>query len=253
MKQKFLLFLLIIFFSFISLFVEAAIVKESGVYKCTGDNEEYSGGSCYCKFGYHMSNGICVEGVESTKITQQKNNCSAIICTPSCYCTGDQCLCSTVKKQAYWSDSAQNCLCPSGYSSNEAATEGGGSSGSGSSGSSSSGGSGTTAGGSSISTGNPSTVSIQLPSITDIKSISNPLSSSSFEELLNKLIDWILNMALVIAPLIIVYGGYLHVTAMGEVAKINKARNVILYATIGFIIALMAKELVKLFVDLVVK
>jgi membrane-anchored glycerophosphoryl diester phosphodiesterase (GDPDase) len=56
-------------------------------------------------------------------------------------------------------------------------------------------------------------------------------------------ITWIRNIGLVIAPLLIVYGGFTYITAMGESAKITKAKQILLYAAIGLIVVLLAQSL----------
>ena len=82
--------------------------------------------------------------------------------------------------------------------------------------------------------------------------IPNPINSTSFTELFNAVIDWIINIALVLAPLIIVYGGFLHITSAGDPAKSSQGKKVILYAAIGLIVALLAKSLIGILEGIVV-
>ncbi|MFA5714599.1 MAG: pilin [Candidatus Paceibacterota bacterium] len=83
--------------------------------------------------------------------------------------------------------------------------------------------------------------------------IENPIGSDTFKELVELIINWIINIALVLAPLIIVYGGFVYMTATGDTNKISQGKNIILYAVIGFIVALLAKSLAGILTGLVVK
>lgn len=82
--------------------------------------------------------------------------------------------------------------------------------------------------------------------------IPNPLGHASFTALFEAIIDWIIDIALVLAPLIIVYGGFLHITSAGDPAKSTQGKKVILYAAIGLIVALLAKSLIGILEGIVV-
>lgn len=249
----------------------------NGACSCPVDREP-SGGICDCKYPYYSVNGSCVEikpGESYSHVTSEQSRIESIKCYAKdvilCDFKGENCVTSSSGRMVSPVVQSDGSLkCPEGFESAEVKTynDSIGKSSSGSSTSSSS----TSAGGSSgystttgYTTTPGKTVSgtlpsitigqkeITLPKVTGFLSISNPLTASSFNELLQRLLDWILNVALVVAPLIIVYAGFLHVTAMGDIAKITKARNIILYAAIGFIVALMAKSLIALFVDLIPK
>lgn len=83
--------------------------------------------------------------------------------------------------------------------------------------------------------------------------IPNPLNTNSFAELLDALINWIINIALILTPLIIVYGGVVFITAGGNPSKAGTAKAIMLNASIGLILALLAKTLVDVIRNLVVK
>jgi hypothetical protein len=53
--------------------------------------------------------------------------------------------------------------------------------------------------------------------------------------------NWIFYVMTAIAVLLFIYGGLSHMIAMGDPDKASKARQVIIYAIIGLIIALVAK------------
>jgi len=77
--------------------------------------------------------------------------------------------------------------------------------------------------------------------------ISNPISSSTFEDLIKMITQWILNIAMVLAPLVIVYGGFTYITAAGDPGKMEIGKKIIIYAVLGFILALLASSLVDIF------
>jgi len=76
--------------------------------------------------------------------------------------------------------------------------------------------------------------------------IHNPVSSHTFDELIGKIMNFIWWIALALFPLMIVIAGFYFVTAAGDPAKVEKAKGIILYTVIGFIIILLARGLVEL-------
>ncbi len=71
--------------------------------------------------------------------------------------------------------------------------------------------------------------------------IENPLEAESFEVIVNNIIDFIFKIAIVVAPLMVIVGGFLFVTAGGNVQQINRARNLLIWTAIGFLIVLLSK------------
>lgn len=78
----------------------------------------------------------------------------------------------------------------------------------------------------------------------------NPIDST-FEELLGKLVEWIKGIALVLAPLVIIYGGFLHITAAGRPEQSTKGKKIILYGVIGLIVVLIAGSFLEIIEDLI--
>ena len=81
--------------------------------------------------------------------------------------------------------------------------------------------------------------------------IENPIEATTFTQLIDMIVKWILDIAMVLAPLVIVYGGLTYMTAAGDTSKVSQARKIILYAVLGFILALLASSLINIFKDLV--
>lgn len=82
--------------------------------------------------------------------------------------------------------------------------------------------------------------------------ICNPITYGTFGELFDAIIKWIIDIASVLAPLLIVYGGFLHITSAGDPAKSTQGKKVILYAAIGLIVALLARSLIGIIKEIVV-
>lgn len=244
--------------------------------KNNGISQIWSAGECICVSPYTKINGICVIqttetifGSSSLSSAAEASRCTSAWCYPSSSyyydSNGNKVYIVGTNKQATYDYSTGLCSCPNGYSSttveyfNKTVTDdkfdassgvsgtGGGSGGS----SFGTGGSSTIS--SNYTSGNSSSSTIALPTVTSTGILTNPITSGSFADLLNRIIDWILNIALVLAPLVIVYGGFIYMTAAGDTNKVSQGKNIVLYAVIGFIVALLAKSLIGIFTDLVVK
>lgn len=73
--------------------------------------------------------------------------------------------------------------------------------------------------------------------------INNPLCANSFQELIDSLINTIFWLAVVVVPLIIIIGAFYYLTSGGSPEKIKTAKNIMLYAAIGFVIVILAKAI----------
>lgn len=201
--------------------------------ECVGSLLVPSGGICDCISSLYRWDSSLEQCVQSTVENETRaSSCTSIYCYP----TASNVYGGVV--QATFNEST-GCTCPSGYSSNETDSFNdnyGYSGGSGSSGSGSSGGS-----------------TITGPTVSSTGKISNPIEAESFAALIDAVVAWILNIALVLAPLVIVYGGFVYMTAAGDTNKVSQGKQIILYAVIGFVLALLAKSLIGILTDLVVK
>jgi hypothetical protein len=84
-----------------------------------------------------------------------------------------------------------------------------------------------------------------LVSATTIN-IENPINATSFEALVNNLINFIFYIALALTPLMIIFGAFFLLTAGEDPKRVETGKNIILYTLIGFTIILLAKGLVAL-------
>ena len=85
-----------------------------------------------------------------------------------------------------------------------------------------------------------------LVSAIEIIEIENPLGAKDFRGFIDAIITFLFNVALAVVPLMVVIAGFYLVTAAGEPARVQTAKNIILYTIVGFIIILLAKGFIAL-------
>lgn len=74
--------------------------------------------------------------------------------------------------------------------------------------------------------------------------IENPLNATSFDAVLDKLINFIFWVGITVAPVMLIIAGFMLVTAMGDPMKVDRAKKMILYTLIGLAIVILAKGLI---------
>ena len=72
------------------------------------------------------------------------------------------------------------------------------------------------------------------------------LPDKSIEAILDTVANWLFTILLTISAIIIVIAGIMFVSSGGDPEKVTGARNLILYAVIGIIVAAMAKGLMAI-------
>ncbi len=77
-------------------------------------------------------------------------------------------------------------------------------------------------------------------------SIQNPLTAGSFEDIINNLIDFIFKIAIVLAPLMVIIGGFLFMTAGGNIQQITQAKNLLIWTVIGLLVILLSKGILAI-------
>jgi len=80
----------------------------------------------------------------------------------------------------------------------------------------------------------------------EIIQIQNPLTATSFEAIVGNGIDFIFKIAVVLAPLMVIFGGFLFLTAGGNAEQINRAKNLLIWAAIGFLVVLLSKGILAI-------
>ncbi len=76
--------------------------------------------------------------------------------------------------------------------------------------------------------------------------LENPLQANNLIELINVLAIWLFNLSIPIVVVMIVYAGVMFLTSRGEAARVTKARQILLYAVVGFAIILIGKGFITL-------
>jgi len=76
--------------------------------------------------------------------------------------------------------------------------------------------------------------------------ISNPLGNVELQDIIQKIINVLFGLALLICPIFIIWGGFEIATANGEEKKITEGRQKITYALVGLVIMALASGFVAI-------
>ncbi len=75
--------------------------------------------------------------------------------------------------------------------------------------------------------------------------IDNPLGNVELEDIIQKIINFLFGLALLICPVFIVWGGFEIATANGAEAKIKEGRQKITYSLVGLVIMALSTAFVN--------
>ena len=87
---------------------------------------------------------------------------------------------------------------------------------------------------------------LSLPIIVSAVEFQNPLEYETFGELIDAIIKFIFNIAVVVVPLMIIIGAFYLITAGGDPKKIGTGKNIIVYTLIGLAIIMLARGLLAM-------
>ncbi len=76
--------------------------------------------------------------------------------------------------------------------------------------------------------------------------IENPLTATSFEAIVGNGINFIFKIAVVLAPLMVIIGGFLLLTAGGSIQQIDQAKKLLLWTAIGFLVVLLSRGILAI-------
>ena len=76
--------------------------------------------------------------------------------------------------------------------------------------------------------------------------LENPIEAENFTELIEGIIDWIVDIGILIAVGMIVYSGVLFMIAGGDKDKITTARKALTWSLIGLAVLIMGKNWITL-------
>ncbi len=74
----------------------------------------------------------------------------------------------------------------------------------------------------------------------------NPLRYAEIDKIIVAFADLIFDLALVVAPILVLIAGFLFVTAAGNPERIKKARDILMYTAIGLFVVIFARGLVAM-------
>ena len=80
--------------------------------------------------------------------------------------------------------------------------------------------------------------------------LSNPLQADSFTALIEDIIDWIVDIGLLIAVGMIIHSGVLFMTAGGKDEDITKAKKTLMWSLVGLAILLIGRNWISLVQDI---
>jgi len=83
--------------------------------------------------------------------------------------------------------------------------------------------------------------------------ICNPWTATSVEVLIDNVINFVFYIATVIMPILIIFGAFTFMTSAGEIEKVNRAKSIITYTIIGYVIVLFAKGLMAILAEILGK
>ena len=86
-------------------------------------------------------------------------------------------------------------------------------------------------------------------SVTSV-SIPNPLKVTSISALIDRIVDYVIRIATIILPLVIIWGAYQMIWSGGDLEKIISGRKTITYAIIGFALILISKGIAMIVAEI---
>lgn len=85
--------------------------------------------------------------------------------------------------------------------------------------------------------------------MTTIEGSSASSAKGVDSDLVVTIINWMLFAIGIVAVIMLIYGGFLYATSAGDSNKVTNAKNTILYAIIGLVIAILAFAIVQFIVN----
>lgn len=72
------------------------------------------------------------------------------------------------------------------------------------------------------------------------------LQDQNIEQVIARIVDIIFQFGLLLAPLLMIWGVFLAVTASGNADQVSRAKNVIIWTLVGLVILLLSKGIIDL-------
>jgi uncharacterized membrane protein len=93
--------------------------------------------------------------------------------------------------------------------------------------------------------------SVLAPLITQAITITSPTTWTTFEDLINAIINFVLYVAIAIFPIMVIISAFFFLSSGGDPAKVKTAKTILLYAVIGLCIVLLAKGIISMLKQLI--
>ena len=84
---------------------------------------------------------------------------------------------------------------------------------------------------------------------TDV-TISNPITTSDFTEIIENTLLWALEVAGSIALLMLIFGGVMYITSAGDEQKVATAKKIFNFTVIGLVLILLSYSIIKVVSDI---
>ncbi len=78
----------------------------------------------------------------------------------------------------------------------------------------------------------------------------NPLKSRSIPDLIDRIVSYVIGIATIIFPLVIIYGAFQLLSTGGDVERAIMGRKTITYAVIGYILILISKGITMIIAEI---
>jgi uncharacterized membrane protein len=83
--------------------------------------------------------------------------------------------------------------------------------------------------------------------------LKSPIEHKTFGALIGAIAGFLQGLAIIIAPIFIIFGAFYFITSNGDASKIKTGQRIILYTLIGFLIIFLAKAIVDLLIENVIQ
>lgn len=88
------------------------------------------------------------------------------------------------------------------------------------------------------------------PGTTDLESptgqtcICNPLGNAGLTDILDRILNFLFNVAIVLAPVMVLISGIMFLTAAGSPNQVSRAKSILIWTVVGFAVILLSKGLI---------
>jgi len=80
--------------------------------------------------------------------------------------------------------------------------------------------------------------------------VCSPIHSTTLEELLESVINYIFWFATAITPIMVVFAGFLFLTSGGSMEKVAQAKRIMIYTVVGYGIVLFSRGLISILAEI---